>query len=125
MGVNTIIDNALKGIILEGKQIQVNYLENPLQTEKRSDPWVTYQDISEGPSFKANDAEKERVFYYDVDIMTRKPWLIDALKKEIEKRLENVGFMTLTHASTTFSDGIAHKPLSFLITQTREEYLNE
>lgn len=120
-----MIQNALTGIEIENTVIDINYLENPKQATKRSDPWVTYQDISERPSFKANDTEKERAFYYDIDIMTRKPWVISKLKKEIEKRLEIIGFMTLPHASTTFSEGIAHKPLSFLITQTREEYLNE
>ena len=120
-----MIQNALTGIAIDGKTVDINYLENPRQAEKRSDPWVTYVDISEGPSFKANDEEKERSFYYDVDIMTRKPYLISTLKKEIEKRLESIGFMTLTHASTSFDEGIAHKPLSFMITQMREEYLNE
>lgn len=121
MDINTIIDGALSGLTVDSINVNVNYLENPKQADKRSDPWITYVDISEGSDFNANDSEQVRAFYYDVDIMTRKPYLVPALKKEIERRMENVGFTTLTHSSTTYNEGIAHKALSFFITKLKEE----
>lgn len=120
-----IIANALKGMVINGVAIDVNYINNPKQADKRSDPFITYIDISEVPDFSANDVEISRTFYFDVDVMTKKPYLLEQIKKEVEKRLESVGFDTLAHASTDFGEeGIAHKPLSFRITKLKEEIDN-
>lgn len=117
------IQSVLTEIMVQNKVLDVNYVANPKQTTSRTDPYITYLDITENPTFHANDTEKIRVFYFDVDIYTKKPYLIPGLKREIEKRMKSIGFETLPHASTSFDSesGICHKPLSFRISQTTEE----
>lgn len=123
MEITDLIQSALSGITAQSKVLDVNYVANPKQNTVRSDPYITYLDITENPAFHANDTEKIRVFYFDVDIYTKKPYLIQGLKKEIEKRMKSIGFETLPHTSTSFDSegGICHKPLSFRISQIIEE----
>lgn len=117
------IQSVLTEITAQNKVLDVNYVTNLNQSTSRTDPYITYLDITENPAFHANDTEKMRVFYFDVDIYTKKPYLIPGLKKEIEKRMKSIGFETLPHASTSFDSesGICHKPLSFRISQNIEE----
>lgn len=117
------IQSVLTGITAQNKVLDVNYVANQKQSTSRPDPYITYLDITENPAFHASDIEKIRVFYFDVDIYTKKPYLIPSLKREIEKRMKSIGFETLPHASTSFDSesGICHKPLSFRISQNIEE----
>ena len=79
MEITDLIQSALEGITSQNKVLDVNYVANPRQSTDRSDPYITYLDITENPAFHANDDEMARVFYFDVDIYTTKPYLIPSL----------------------------------------------
>ena len=111
MTVNEKIDNALADL-----KLNVDYITNPRSSEKRTDPYITYIEISQITTHYENDEEQARAYYMDIDIYTAKPWQVPELIKDIEKRLKEVGFRVLPHGADMWDDEtkILHKPLSFI-----------